>query len=442
MELFLAFSIGTLAGIITGCLPGIGTLSFLLICYPFLLQFDPIPLAICWVCSATISQYFGSVTGILFGIPGENSSLPSVKEGVALTSKNQVKEALLKTALGSFVGGMSCAVLVLLCIPLATHLYQLLTTPVKGFLILIATCSLIAVCDNRWYTNLLLIFAGLTLGKVGYNWGTAETFGTFGFTQLFGGIPVLPLMTALFTFPLLLQSPAKPTSKVAMKIEFKDYWPYTIMMLKHRWQLLRGSAFGFISGFIPGMTYMVGSYLAYSNEKKLEINKKTYETGNMNCLVSSETANNGGAFSQVIPFLILGIPVAASEAFLYNMLEMKGIIVTDKFLFSLLYGVTIAAILCNFLGVIFAGRYANFFANALKLNNKKFYFGIGIFLVIMCMYVGYTQFAFGLYMWVLIILLPFGYLMRKLDTMPLIFAFVMSDRIREVGGQIMASYIL
>ncbi len=124
------------------------------------------------------------------------------------------------------------------------------------------------------------------------------------------------------------------------------------------------------------------------------------------------------------------------------MLEMKGIIVTDKFLFSLLYGVTIAAILCNFLGVIFAGRYANFFANALKLNNKKFYFGIGIFLVIMCMYVGYTQFAFGLYMWVLIILLPFGYLMRKLDTMPLIFAFVMSDRIREVGGQIMASYIL
>jgi len=26
--------------------------------------------------------------------------------------------------------------------------------------------------------------------------------------------------------------------------------------------------------------------------------------------------------------------------------------------------------------------------------------------------------------------------------MPLIFAFVMSDRIREVGGQIMASYIL
>ena len=58
-------------------------------------------------------------------------------------------------------------------------------------------------------------------------------------------------------------------------------------------------------------------------EKRME---KNYRAGSMKCLVASETANNSGGFSMLIPLLILGIPIVPSEALLYDINASKGFV--------------------------------------------------------------------------------------------------------------------
>ena len=99
--ILLGVAVGTLAGL----MPGIGIFASLLICYPWMLQLSVAEAFSFYLALATTTQYIGSVSATIFGVPGEASSLPAVTEGNTLYNKGLGGDAISGAALGSLLAG-------------------------------------------------------------------------------------------------------------------------------------------------------------------------------------------------------------------------------------------------------------------------------------------------------------------------------------------------
>ena len=98
MELILIMFAGIITGSIVGMLPGIGPAMILLVIAPLLVKFDLVTLFVFYSCLISSSQYFGSISAIVYGVPGEISSVPAVDNGHALFKKGQGVHALSSTS--------------------------------------------------------------------------------------------------------------------------------------------------------------------------------------------------------------------------------------------------------------------------------------------------------------------------------------------------------
>ena len=112
MELINPALIGVLAGLISGCIPGVGNFASLLIIFPYLINLEPTQVIVLYVGLVTISQYIGSIPAITFGVPGESSSVPAVLESKNLKSPQEIYQAIVGSAIGSTFGGLIVLILV------------------------------------------------------------------------------------------------------------------------------------------------------------------------------------------------------------------------------------------------------------------------------------------------------------------------------------------
>ena len=76
----------------------------------------------------------------------------------------------------------------------------------------------------------------------------------------------------------------------------------------------------------------------------------------------------------------------------------------------------------------------------LHYNIKIMYIIILILLVLVICWVGYLNYQAMYYILVGLGLLPLAYFIRKLDTMPLIFAFLVHDRMIDAGNRLISLY--
>jgi hypothetical protein len=63
-----------------------------------------------------------------------------------------------------------------------------------------------------------------------------------------------------------------------------------------------------------------------------------------------------------------------------------------------------------------------------------------VVLAMVVVYVGFTNYQTAYYIIVAIALMPMAYLLRKLDTMPLIFAFLVHDKMIDAGYRLISLY--
>ena len=69
--------------------------------------------------------------------------------------------------------------------------------------------------------------------------------------------------------------------------------------------------------------------------------------------------------------------------------------------------------------------------NKIKIPLKYIYTVILVVLFFINYYIGYTQYATSFYLIVLFTLLPIGYLLRRYNTLPLVFSFILLDKLVE-----------
>ena len=103
--LYFALS-GIVFGTIAGLIPGFGlTATMAMVGFWFATNHavDILSFYIGMLCA---SQYVGSMMAISFGVPGESSSMPAVREGHPLFKQGQGSIAIGTTAISSFLGSI------------------------------------------------------------------------------------------------------------------------------------------------------------------------------------------------------------------------------------------------------------------------------------------------------------------------------------------------
>jgi TctA family transporter len=188
------------------------------------------------------------------------------------------------------------------------------------------------------------------------------------------------------------------------------------------------------------MSYGMSSILGYTVERLLQQRRGKYKQGNMECLIASEGANNAGTFTQLVPLLFLGIPITASEAIIYNILESRGYPVTIEWFQSTFTQVIIFFLISSSLGLLLAGRYVNILKIIDGLNIRYVYLSILTILFGAIFWMGYQIYAGIDYLIITAALLPLGVLLRKQDTMPLVYGFILHDALFDVGDRILIMY--
>jgi TctA family transporter len=89
--------------------------------------------------------------------------------------------------------------------------------------------------------------------------------------------------------------------------------------------ILRGTVIGSVLGILPGSGSILGSFAAYSIEKKVSKNRAQFGKGAIEGVAAPESANNAGAQTSFIPLLTLGIPSNPVSALMVGAMIIHGI---------------------------------------------------------------------------------------------------------------------
>ena len=427
MELINPALIGVLAGLISGLIPGIGNFASLLIIFPYLITLEPTQVIVLYVGLVTISQYIGSIPAITFGVPGESSSVPAVLESKNLKSPQEIYQAIVGSAIGSTFGGFVVLILVWVTLDWLMYTIHFFNTIIQFSMYCLVLIAMIFVFKkNKFHINLLLILTGFGLGLIGYDkWMDVEIL-TFGHYQLLQGLPMIVVIIVLLGIPEVLKN-------YSTKISYEklEYTPCKINFkwISNTWYSMLGA----IGGLAPGLTTIMSSQLAYIDAKRRNLPP-------VEKIIAAETANNAGAFTMLIPLLMLGIPLAGSEALILMLVEMKAFQLGKDTFSETIKLVSFFLIFINVIGLCLAWPLAKHIIKLFKMNIKLMYTIILFLLCFVIVWVGYLDYQTMYYVLTALALLPLAYMIRKLDTMPLIFAFLVHDRMIDAGNRLLHLY--
>ncbi len=328
-EMLLMTLLAIVLGTIFGALPGVSATMAVALGLPFTYAMNEVAAIVFLVaiyCSAITG---GSITAILFKIPGTPSSATTTFDGYPLAQQGKAGLALGISLGASAIGGIFSAVAMLLLSPQLTQA-ALNFGPSELFAVTFMGLSILTCLDSDDILRTVISgLIGLLIACVGQDPMYAVQRMTFGSKELLAGVEMIPVLIGIFALTEVISQTAKPErlraedgiggGKVSTVMpKFKEWWHL-------KWILLRTSVLGTIVGILPGAGATIASFLAYSVELKLAKHPEEWGKGSIDGLTACETANNAATGGAMVPLLSLGIPGGNAAAVMMSALVLKGV---------------------------------------------------------------------------------------------------------------------
>jgi TctA family transporter len=317
---------GVLLGTLIGVLPGIGPVATIAMLLPATYALPPVSALIMLAGIYYGAQYGGSTTAILVNIPGESSSVVTCLDGYAMARQGRAGPALAVAALGSFFAGtISTLILAMFAPPLAEVAFQF--GPAEYFsLMVLGLIAAIVLARGSLIKAIAMIVLGLLLGLVGADTDTGRFRFTFGLPQLADGIGFVVVAMGLFGFSEIIVNLERRAKREVVMAHIKNLMPTRADFAASWKAVLRGTGIGALLGILPGGGAVLGSFAAYTLEKRIAKDPSRFGKGAIEGVAAPESANNAGAQTSFIPLLTLGIPSNAVMALMVGAMTIHGII--------------------------------------------------------------------------------------------------------------------
>jgi putative tricarboxylic transport membrane protein len=323
-NLFYCF-IGVFLGTAIGVLPGLGPTATIAMLLPVTFVLPPVSALIMLAGIYYGSQYGGSTTSILVNLPGEAASVVTTLDGYQMARQGRAGVALATSAIGSFFAGTVATLLIAAFgPPLAAMALEF--GPADYFSLMVMGLSAsIVLAQGSLLHAIGMVLLGLLLGLIGSDVNSGTQRFTFGIYELADGIGFVTVAMGMFGLGEIIRNLENEEDRSTAIAKITSLWP-----TKEDWKrmiapILRGTAIGSVLGILPGSGSILGSFAAYSIEKKVSKNRHQFGKGAIEGVAAPESANNAGAQTSFIPMLTLGIPSNPVSALMVGAMIIHGI---------------------------------------------------------------------------------------------------------------------
>jgi len=360
---FLSVLAGVVIGIIIGAIPGLNAPMAMAVAIP--LTFTMAPLAAIGMLVGVMKGggFGGAIGAILLNTPGEPHSAATTLDGHPMAKAGKPRRAL-QTALYSSVAGDSCSDLVLILLAPTLAIFALKAGPVELSAILIISLTLIAsLSGDSLAKGIFAAALGAFLATAGVDPETASPRFTFGYIELFDGLPLAAVAIGVLAVPEIFErlregrTPREGTAFLASWITL-------------RVPVLRGAGIGTAIGALPGLGTTLAAFLSYAATKRFSKTPEKLGTGAPEGIAATESANSAVSGANLIPLLTLGIPGNLTAALLVGAFLIHGV-TPGPLIFErdaqLVYGLFAAMIMANILVLIVGSLGLRVFALIVKV---------------------------------------------------------------------------
>lgn len=366
--------LGVSWGILAGALPGFGATLAMALLIPFTFGVDPniaLPMLAAVYAGAI---YGGGITAIMVGIPGTSSAAATVADGFAMTRKGESQKALTTSIISSTIGGVFGGIVLILFAPLLARI-TIMFGSAEYFVLAIFGLTIIAsLSGGSILKGLIAGIFGLLLSTVGIDVIAGASRFTFNQMYLYDGIPLIPLILALFAFPrciIMIRETFQRNTQMLSEKNSKIGRSISLSEIKKMWKtIIRSSVIGTIIGIIPGAGANIACWVGYSEAKRASKTPEKFGTGIPEGVAAAEAANNAVVGGSMVPLLTLGIPGNAASAVMLGALMIHGLIpgfeLFTKYA-SVTYTYMMAVIFSNFLMLAVAWYASRLFAKIAKI---------------------------------------------------------------------------
>ncbi len=336
-NLFLGFSVafspfnllccflGVLIGTLIGVLPGIGPTAAISLLLPLTFHMNPVTSIILLAGIYYGSMYGGSTTSILVNIPGEAASVVTTFDGYQMARKGRAGPALGMSAFGSFIGGTTSIIGLMLLAPLLARLALKFGPPEFFALMFLGLTMVTYLCKGSIIKGLIMAIAGLAFSSIGQDPITGTTRFTLGSTTLMDGIGIVPVAMGMFGISEVLSNIEEDVKQEIFSTKIGGLFPNLQDWIDSKWAIIRGTAIGFFIGILPGAGTVIPTFISYAVEKRMSKHPEKFGTGVIEAVAGPETANNAATGGSLVTLLSLGLPANVVMAVLLGAFIIHGI---------------------------------------------------------------------------------------------------------------------
>ncbi|HEX5128732.1 MAG TPA: tripartite tricarboxylate transporter permease, partial [Usitatibacter sp.] len=317
--------IGVLLGTLIGVLPGIGPVATISMLLPATFVLPPVSALIMLAGIYYGASYGGSTTAILVNLPGEVSSVVTCIDGYQMARQGKAGKALGIAALGSFFAGTVATFLIAAFAPPLAE-FALKFGPADYFsLMVLGLIAAVVLAHGSLIKAIAMIVLGLLIGLIGTDVNSGVARYSFGLPELIDGIGIGTIAMGTFGFSEIIRNLEHGEQREVFTKRITGLLPNMQDIRQSAMPVIRGTALGAALGILPGGGPTLGSFSAYTLEKKVAKDPSRFGKGAIEGVAAPESANNAASQTSFIPLLTLGIPSNPVMALMIGAMIIHGI---------------------------------------------------------------------------------------------------------------------
>lgn len=343
-------------GLFIGAIPGLTATLATALLVPIAFFLEPLPAIASIITMSAMAIFAGDIPSALVRMPGTPASAAYTEDAYRLTQSGKGALVLGVGLVGSAIGGIVGAAVLIVAAPLLAEFALRFTSYEYFWVAVLGLMAAVIISRGSQVKGAIALSLGLFLSTVGVDVSLGYARFTFGQESLLAGISFIPAMIGLFGVSEVLRNVIDPAaSAVRVRMRMKGAFRETLRTLwRYKRGVVSGNLIGSAVGALPGAGGDVAAWVSYAASKNASKEGDLFGRGegHIEPIVSAGSANNAALASAYVPALVFGIPGDTITAILIGVLFVKGVqpgpsLFTDQA--PMLYGIFLMFIVANLL---------------------------------------------------------------------------------------------
>ncbi|MBE0530450.1 MAG: tripartite tricarboxylate transporter permease [Rhodospirillales bacterium] len=318
--------LGVIGGLLVGIVPGLGPTLAVALLIPVTYAMPPeVGL------SLLIAVYVGGmsggfVTAVLIRIPGTPASMATLLDGFPMAQKGQAGAAIGNAIVANFIGTIISAICLVTFAPLLAAFALKFSFAEYTAVCLFAMTAVAAITGSSASRGFITAVIGMLAACVGLTPVDGLPRFDFGFSDMEGGLGLLPALIGLFAVSQMMKDSERQTGSTPRPVSaMSSILPSFRDMTGNAFNYLRSGLIGTWVGVMPAMGGGPAALIAYAQARNASKTPERFGHGAVEGVIASETANNATIGGGLIIALTLGIPGDPTSAVLLGGLMIHGL---------------------------------------------------------------------------------------------------------------------